>query len=51
MAAVTSFSAGSENESGFAAGADGYIPKPIDIMELPAMVEMIIAGEGKPAGE
>lgn len=51
VAAVTSFSAGNENESGFAAGADGYIPKPIDISELPAMVERIIAGGGKPAAE
>lgn len=51
VAAITSFAAGSDNGSMFAAGADGYIPKPVDIRELPAMIEKIMAGEGKPEGE
>ncbi|MFA6498345.1 MAG: response regulator [Desulfurivibrionaceae bacterium] len=51
VVAVTSFAEGNDNGSMFAAGADGYIPKPIDIRELPAMVEKILAGEGKRAGE
>lgn len=48
VVAVTAFS---ENESGFAAGADDYISKPIDIRKLQATVERTIAGGGKPAGE
>lgn len=51
VAAITSFASGTGNGSVFAAGADGYIPKPVDIRELPAMMEKIMAGEGKLAGE
>lgn len=47
VAAITSFASGTDNGSVFAAGADGYIPKPVDIRELPAMMEKIMAGEGK----
>ena len=47
VVALTSFAAGDENMSMFVAGADGYIPKPVDIRELPSMVEKIMAGEGK----
>ena len=50
VAAITSFAAGSGNGSVFAAGADGYIPKPVNIRELPGMVEKIMAGEGKSGG-
>ncbi len=51
VAAITSFAMGNDNGSVFAAEADGYISKPIDIRELPAMMEKILAGEGKMAGE
>lgn len=51
VAAITSFAMGNDNGSVFAAEADGYISKPIDIRELPAMMEKILAGEGKTAGE
>jgi CheY-like chemotaxis protein len=51
VAAITSFAMGNDNGSLFAAEADGYIPKPIDIRELPARMEKILAGEGKTAGE
>lgn len=51
VAALTSLAGGDDTRSVFAAGADGYIPKPIDIRELPAMMEKIMAGEGKPAEE
>ncbi|MFA7348319.1 MAG: response regulator [Desulfurivibrionaceae bacterium] len=47
VAAITSFAMGNDNGSLFAAEADGYISKPIDIRELPAMMEKILAGEGK----
>lgn len=46
VAALTAFAPGEDNRNVFAAGADGYIQKPIDIKELPAMVEKIMAGEG-----
>lgn len=49
VAALTSVAGGDDNGSVFAAGADGYIPKPINIRELPAMMEKIMAGERKPA--
>lgn len=51
VAAITSFAVGNDDLNVFAAGADGYIPKPFDIRELPMMVEKIMAGEGNPAGE
>lgn len=49
VAAITSLAVGNDDRSVFAAGADGYIPKPIDIRGLPDMVENILAGEGNPA--
>jgi CheY-like chemotaxis protein len=50
VAAITSFAVGEGGRSVLAAGADGYIPKPIDIRALPAMVEKILAAEGGAAG-
>lgn len=44
VAAITSFAVEDDVRSVMSAGADGYIPKPIDIRGLPAVVEKMLAG-------
>ena len=45
VVAITSFTEEDENRNVYTAGADGFIPKPIDIRKLPAMVEEIMASK------
>lgn len=45
VAAITSYAVGEGDRSAAAAGADGYIPKPIDVRALPDLVEKLLLGE------
>jgi len=44
IVAVTSFAMTGDREKIIAAGADGYVSKPIDTRELPAMLKELSAG-------
>lgn len=48
IVAVTSFAMTGDREKIMAAGADGYVAKPIDTRELPEMLKELSAGLQKP---
>ncbi|MBI5075917.1 MAG: response regulator [Nitrospirae bacterium] len=48
IVSVTSFAMAGDREKILAAGADGYVAKPIDTRELPAMLKELSAGLQKP---
>ncbi|HEY6837133.1 MAG TPA: response regulator [Geobacteraceae bacterium] len=49
VAAITSFAPEDATRDVFAAGADEYIPKPIEIKKLPGLVEKMLGSNAVPA--